>query len=127
MITGIKGAHWLLYSKDPEADRAFFRDVLGLRGVDAGEGWLIFALPPAELAVHPGEGDLVQRYGDHEVLGSVLYLMCDDVQSMTKTLEARGVRCAPISTAEWGFHTLLRLPSGGEIGLYQPTHPCAIE
>jgi catechol 2,3-dioxygenase-like lactoylglutathione lyase family enzyme len=126
MIPGIKGAHWLIYSKDPEADRAFFRDVLGFKGVDAGGGWLIFALPPSELAVHPGEGDFVQRHADHEVLGAVLYLMCDDVRSMIKSLEARGVHCAPVEEAEWGHFTLLRLPSGGEIGLYQPTHPCAV-
>jgi catechol 2,3-dioxygenase-like lactoylglutathione lyase family enzyme len=126
MITGIKGAHWLLYSKDPDADRAFLKDVLGFRDVDAGGGWLIFALPPSELAVHPGEGDFVQRHADHEVLGAVLYLMCDDIRAVTKSLEARGVRCAPIAEAEWGLYTLLRLPSGGEIGLYQPTHPCAI-
>lgn len=126
MIPGITGAHWLLYSKDPEADRAFFRDVLGLKSVDAGGGWLIFALPPSELAVHPGEGDFSQRHAEHELMGAVLYLMCEDIRAAAKSLEARDVRCAPIAEAEWGLYTLLQLPSGGEIGLYQPTHPRAV-
>jgi len=125
MITGINGAHWLIYSKDPEADRAFFRDVLGFRGVDAGGGWLIFALPPSELGVHPGEGEFVQRHTDHELMGALLYLMCDDIRAAIASLEARGVPCAPVDEAEWGLYTLLKLPSGGEIGLYQPSHPRA--
>ncbi len=123
----IHGAHFLLYSKDPDADRAFFREVLEFRGVDAGEGWLIFALPPAELAVHPAEERFVQRHADRDLLGAVLYLMCDDLGSQVKSLEAKSVSCVPIREAPWGKFTTVRLPSGGEIGLYQPTHPTALD
>jgi extradiol dioxygenase family protein len=124
----ITGSHFLVYSKDPNADRAFMRDVLGFKSVDAGHGWLIFGLPPAELAVHPLEdGDeFSQTHADHEMLGIVLYLMCDDVQAAVKSLEARKVTCAPVATAPWGLYTSVRLPSGGSLGLYQPTHPTAI-
>jgi catechol 2,3-dioxygenase-like lactoylglutathione lyase family enzyme len=123
----ITGAHFLLYSKDPEADRLFFRDVLGFRAVDAGEGWLIFALPPAEMGVHPSNGDFVQRHAEHDLVGTVLYLMCDQLRSFIKSLEAKNVRCTEIEEAEWGMKTTIRLPSGGEIGLYQPSHPTALE
>lgn len=126
MLNGISGAHWLIYSKDPESDRAFFRDVLGFPAVDAGGGWLIFALPPTELAVHPGDGAFVQQYAEHDLLGAVLYLMCDDVHAVVKSLHASGVPYATIAEADWGLYTILRLPSGGEIGLYQPTHPRAV-
>jgi catechol 2,3-dioxygenase-like lactoylglutathione lyase family enzyme len=126
MITGINGAHWVLYSTDAEADRTFFRDVLGLRSVDAGGGWLIFALPGTELAVHPGDGSFVQRHGDHALLGGLLYFMCDDVKMASAALEGRGVACSPIENADWGDYTLVRLPSGGQIGLYQPHHPRAV-
>ncbi len=126
MVGGINGAHWLIYSKDPEADRAFFRDVLGFRSVDAGGGWLIFALPPSELGIHPGEGDFVQTHAEHSLMGALLYLMCDDVAAVAKALEAHGVRCRPMAEAEWGRYTLLQLPSGGTIGLYQPSHPRAV-
>jgi catechol 2,3-dioxygenase-like lactoylglutathione lyase family enzyme len=118
----ITGAHFLLYSKDPEADRAFFRDLLGFRAVDLGHGWLIFALPPAELAVHPSDANFVQKHADHDLLGAILYLMCDDLLPLVKSLEAKNVRCAPITEARWGMSTSIQLPSGGEIGLYQPTH-----
>jgi catechol 2,3-dioxygenase-like lactoylglutathione lyase family enzyme len=122
----ITGAHFLLYSKDPEKDRAFFRDQLGLRGVDAGEGWLIFRLPPAELGVHPADANFVQRHADHELLGAVLYLMCDDLSGLVRRLKSKKVRCAPMGEAPWGNYTILQLPSGGKIGLYQPSHPTAI-
>jgi predicted enzyme related to lactoylglutathione lyase len=122
----ITGAHFLLYSQDPEADRAFFRDVLELRFVELGGGWLIFALPPTELAVHPADGDFVQRHADHAMLGTVLYLMCDDLRSTIESLAAKGVRCTEIAEEEWGVRTTVRLPSGGEIGLYQPYHPTAL-
>jgi catechol 2,3-dioxygenase-like lactoylglutathione lyase family enzyme len=122
----ITGAHFLLYSQDPEADRAFFRDVLGFRFVELGGGWLIFALPPTELAVHPSDGDFVQRHADHAMLGTVLYLMCDDLRSIIESLAAKGVRCTEIGEEEWGVRTTVRLPSGGEIGLYQPYHPTAL-
>jgi hypothetical protein len=118
----ITGAHFLLYSEDPEADRAFFSNVLEFRSIDLGEGWLLFALPPAELALHPGSGDFVQMHAEHPMLGAVLYLMCDDLRSMMQSLEGKGVACATPVEADWGISTSLRLPSGGEIGLYQPSH-----
>ncbi len=121
----IIGAHVLLYSKDPEADRLFFRDVLGFPAVDAGGGWLIFALPPAEAALHPLNGGSI-RHADHELLGAVLYLMCDDLRSYVRSLEAKNVKCISIEEAPWGIKTTICLPSGGEIGLYQPTHPTAL-
>ncbi len=113
----ITGAHVLLYSSDAAADRAFFRDVLRFPSVDAGHGWLIFQLPPAEAAVHPNDG------GEK---GAELYLMCDDLQATIKDLVAMNVVCAPLSKENWGMLTSIRLPSGGTIGLYQPTHPTAI-
>jgi len=123
----ITGAHFLAYSTDADADRAFFRDVLGLRSVDAGGGWLIFALPPAEIGVHPAEGNFVQRHADHELMGIVLYLMCSDVAATVADLTARKVPCTPMRAAEWGSFTTLTLPSGGRLGLYQPTHPIACD
>jgi len=123
----ITGAHFLLYSKDPEADRLFFRDVLGFRAVDAGGGWLVFALPPAEMGVHPSNGDFVQRHAEHALCGSVLYLMCDELHSFVESLQAKNVSCTEIGEAEWGLATTIRLPSGGEIGLYQPTHRTALD
>ena len=122
----INGAHFLFYSKDPEADRAFFRDVLQFRFVDAGHGWLIFALPPAEVGVHPGEGDFVQRHAGEALMGAVLYLMCDDLKATVADLKSRGVECSTVEEAPWGSKTTFRLPSGGELGLYQPSHPTAI-
>jgi catechol 2,3-dioxygenase-like lactoylglutathione lyase family enzyme len=109
------GAHVILYSKDAEADRAFLRDVLGLSSVDAGHGWLIFALPPAEAAVHPAE-----ESGRHE-----LYFMCDDLQAEIAALGEKGVQCSEVQRARWGSITHIRLPGGGEVGLYQPKHPLA--
>ena len=123
----ITGAHFLLYSRDADADRQFLRDVLGFRGVDAGDGWLIFALPPAEIAVHPSSENFVQRHAEHELLGAVLYLMCDDLDSSIKALEGKGVPVTEVEQAEWGRKTTIRLPSGGEIGLYQPTHPTPLQ
>jgi catechol 2,3-dioxygenase-like lactoylglutathione lyase family enzyme len=108
----ISGAHMIVYSKDAEADRTFFRDVLGLASVDAGHGWLIFALPPAEVAFHPA-GD----NGRHEI-----YLMCDDVASTISQLDAKGVQCDPVKDQGWGLLTSLALPGGGKLGLYQPRH-----
>jgi catechol 2,3-dioxygenase-like lactoylglutathione lyase family enzyme len=118
----ITGAHVLLYTTDPDADRVFFRDVLGFRSVDAGHGWLIFALPPSELAMHP----IDERQGKDASVEAVLYLMCDDVRETVQSLEAKGVKCTPLHEERWGIRTTLRLPSGGEVGLYQPTHPTAI-
>jgi len=121
----INGAHVLLYSDDPEADRAFFRDVLEFRSVDVGRGWLIFALPPAEAALHPSSGDNRHTHGGRTLLGAVLYLMCDDLHSLVKTLKAKNVSCTEIGEEAWGIKTTIRLPSGGELGLYQPKHQTA--
>jgi catechol 2,3-dioxygenase-like lactoylglutathione lyase family enzyme len=110
----ITGAHAIVYSNDADADRAFFRDVLGFPSVDAGGGWLIFALPPAELAAHPSDAG-----GRHE-----LYLMCDEIESTVAELQAKGVEfTAPVSEAGFGLLTSLKLPGGGELGLYEPRHP----
>ena len=119
----INGAHVLLYSTDAEADRNFLRDVLNLKSVDAGHGWLIFALPPAEAAVHSSEGS--NRGDARAMLGAELYFMCDDLQAAVKMLKGKNVTCAPVSEERWGIKTTLRLPSGGEVGLYQPKHPIA--
>lgn len=123
----ITGTHVLFYSENPEADRAFFRDVLQFPAVDAGEGWLIFALPPAEAGIHPTEDESRhQTHGGRQLLGAVIYLMCDDLQAQIKILEGKKVACSPVESAPWGMKTTLRLPSGGELGLYQPRHPTAI-
>ena len=111
----ISGAHMLIYSTDADADRAFFRDVLGFPAVDAGEGWLIFALPPAEIAVHPAaEND------GHEV-----YLICDDVEAAIEDLKAHNVGCTPVADEGWGLLTHVTLPGDGTLGLYQARHPVA--
>jgi hypothetical protein len=107
----ITGAHTILFSQDADADRAFFRDVLKFEHVDAGGGWLIFALPPAELAVHPGP-DAPQ-----------LYLMCDDIAATTQELGARGVETTAVNDQSWGLLSAIKLPGGGELGLYEPKHP----
>lgn len=108
----IHGAHVILYSKDAEADRNFFRDVLKYPYADAGHGWLIFALPPAEVAVHPGDND------KHE-----LYLMCDDVQALVAEMRTKNVACDAIQELRWGSLTHITLPGGGRVGVYQPKHP----
>lgn len=113
----INGVHALIYAKDADKARAFLRDVVGFRAVDAGHGWLIFALPPAELGVHPAEGE---EY--HE-----LYFMCDDVQKTIEELQSKGVECAPVTNASFGAVTSFDIPGGGKVGLYQPRHPTAIE
>ena len=115
--TMIHGAHIIIYSTDAEADRAFFRDILGLRNVDAGRGWLIFKLPPAEVAFHPDEVN--DRHA--------LYLMCDDLHAEMAALASKGVHCSPVKEERWGSITQLSLPGGGTLGLYQPKHPTAIE
>src|ERR1700720_5048698 len=115
----IDGAHFLLYSKDPEADRAFLRDVLEFRSVDAGRGWLIFALPPAEIAVHPTDEDSARDANDG-VADAALYLMCGDLRSTMKSLKTKRVSFAPVDEAPWGIVTTFALPSGAKIGLYQP-------
>jgi hypothetical protein len=122
----INGVHLLLYSRDPEADRAFFRDVLDFESVDAGGGWLIFALPPAELATHPGDGKFVEKHGDEELSGGVVYLMCDDLCVTMESLQAKGAKTTEIVEARWGITTTIRLPGGGGLGLYQPRHATAL-
>jgi catechol 2,3-dioxygenase-like lactoylglutathione lyase family enzyme len=112
----ISGAHMIVYSKDAEVDRAFFRDVLGFASVDAGHGWLIFAMPPAEAAFHPSDGNDV-----HE-----LYFMCEDLKVEMAALAEKGVRCSDVQEARWGSITKIQLPGGGKVGLYQPKHPTAI-
>jgi catechol 2,3-dioxygenase-like lactoylglutathione lyase family enzyme len=123
----IFGAHFLLYSKDADADRAFFRDVLGFHSVDAGGGWLIFAMPPSEVGIHPIDHEFSFGHAGHPLVGSVLYLMCDDINSTTSSLKTKGVQCSKLETAEWGITTTIPLPSGGRIGLYQPKHPLAVK
>ena len=123
----IFGAHVLLYTKDADADRAFFRDVLGLPHVDAGHGWLIFRLPPAEAAVHPvGEGTASSPEGG-DMAGAHLYLMCHDVEKEVEALSGKGVKCTPLQRERWGIRTQFTLPSGSQVGLYQPLHPTALD
>ncbi len=112
----ISGAHVIVYTKDPEADRTFFRDVLGFHSVDAGHGWLIFALPPGEAAFHPSG-----KNGPHE-----LFFMCDNLKTEMAVLAIKGVTCSAVHEERWGSITRLLLPGGGEIGLYQPKHPTAL-
>ena len=112
----INGAHVIIYSKNPEADRKFFRDILKFSAVDAGHGWLIFALPPAEAAFHPDE-----KNDRHE-----LYFMCDDLKSTMESLQRNNVKLGAVKQERWGILTELTLPGGGRIGLYQPKHPTAI-
>jgi catechol 2,3-dioxygenase-like lactoylglutathione lyase family enzyme len=118
----ITGAHVLLFSADADADRAFVRDVLGFRSVDVGHGWLIFALPPSEMAVHPADSPAESS----SEIGASLYLMCADVNVFIKSMEGRKVTCSPVVTERWGLRTSIQLPSGATLGVYQPTHPTAI-
>jgi catechol 2,3-dioxygenase-like lactoylglutathione lyase family enzyme len=112
----INGVHALLYAKDADRTRAFLRDVLGLPHVDAGGGWLIFALPPAELGVHPEEGELHHQ----------LYFMCDNAAATVAELAAKGVRCSEVKDQGWGLVTSVEVPGAGSIGIYQPKHPTAV-
>lgn len=111
----ILGAHMIVYSTDAEADRAFFRDVLEFPSVDAGDGWLIFALPPSEIACHPASAN-----GKHEI-----YLTTDDVAAAVQRLHDQHVDCEPVTDQGWGLLTYLKLPGGGNLGLYEPRHPVA--
>jgi hypothetical protein len=108
----IIGGHSIIYSKNPEADRAFLRDVLELTHVDVGGGWLIFGLPPAEVAVHPGEKNDVHEF----------YLMVDDVEGFIAKMKTRKVACGPVHNQGWGMLTQVTLPGGGKLGVYQPRH-----
>ncbi len=108
----INGAHLIVYSKEPAADRAFFQDVLGLGHVDVGDGWLIFGLPPAEVAVHPSK-----KNGVHE-----LYLMCEDVNAFVKAMKKQKLACDAVVDQGWGLLTSVTLPGGGKLGVYEPRH-----
>lgn len=110
----INGVHAVLFTRDADALRAFLRDVLELPSVDAGGGWPIFGLPPAELAAHPSD----------EAGAGELYLMCDDIEATVADLAAKGVELSgPVRDEGWGLVTAITLPGGGELGLYEPRHP----
>jgi hypothetical protein len=108
----ITGSHSIVYSKNPVADRAFLRDVLKFPSVDVGEGWLIFGLPPSEVAVHPSEENDVHEF----------YLMCDDVERFVAEMKTHGIACTPVANRGWGMLTEVKLPGGGKLGVYQPRH-----
>jgi hypothetical protein len=108
----IVGAHSILYSKNAAADRAFLKDVLGFPSVDVGDGWLIFGLPPSEVAVHPSEKNDVHEF----------YLMTDDVEKLVADLTRRRIKCGPVQNQGWGLLTQVTLPGGGKLGIYQPRH-----
>lgn len=122
----IQGVHLLLYSRNAEADRAFLRDVLGLASVDAGHGWLIFALPPAEIAVHPADGNIVQNVPQEDHARSEIYLMCEDLAGTMASFNAKGAATTEPKNERWGTVTTVRLPSGASLGLYQPRHATAL-
>lgn len=111
-MTAINGAHVVIYSTNPGADRALLRDVFKFPHVDAGEGWLIFALPPAEVAVHPSDQNDIHEF----------YLMCDDVEALTADLRRRKIACTPVQDLSWGRLTHISLPGGGKLGVYEPRH-----
>ena len=106
------GAHSIIYSTSPEADRAFLRDVLELPNIDVGGGWLIFGLPPAEVAVHPSNKNNVHEF----------YLMCDNVKALIAEMNKRNIACSPVQKQDWGLLTQVSLPGGGKLGIYQPRH-----
>ncbi|MBV7331429.1 extradiol dioxygenase [Chloroflexi bacterium TSY] len=108
----INGAHSIIYSTNPEADRAFLRDVFKMPYVDVGEGWLIFGLPPAEIAVHPSDQNNIQEF----------YLMCEDLETLIAKLQEFDIETTPIQDEGWGFLTQVTLPGGGKLGVYQPRH-----
>ena len=108
----IIGAHSIIYSKSPDADRAFLRDVVKLSHVDVGHGWLIFGLPPAEVAVHPSDNNNVHEF----------YLMCDNVAAFVESMKKHDVRCEEVMNLGWGLLTHVTLPGGGKLGVYQPRH-----
>ena len=109
----ITGAHAIIYSRNAEADRRFLRDILKFPHVDVGHGWLIFALPPAEVAVHPSDEN-----DRHE-----LYLMCDDIRTVARSLQEHSIECSALHQEPWGILTHVSLPGGGRLGIYQPSHP----
>jgi hypothetical protein len=122
MVTGL---HVLVYSTDPDADQDVLQRILKCRSVPAEPGRIIIALPPAEVATHLGDGGFTQVHADRELLGAVLYLMCDDLDAAIRELREDGVACSDPEDTEFGPKTTIVLPSGGEIGLYQPSHETA--
>jgi hypothetical protein len=108
----IIGAHTIIFSTNPEADRAFLRDVLHLPYVDSGDGWLIFKSPPSEIALHPSKRNNVHT----------IYLMCDNIQAFMEEMKQLNIRCENVIEAEWGLLTNITLPGGGKLGVYQPRH-----
>jgi hypothetical protein len=108
----ISGSHSIIYSKDAEADRAFLRDILGLPHVDVGDGWLIFALPPSEIAIHPAEKNDLHEF----------FFICDDVEALVESLAEREVTCTAPVDRGWGILTQVTLPGGGKVSMYQPRH-----
>lgn len=108
----INGAHSIIYSKNPDSDRAFLRDVLKLTHIDVGDGWLIFGLPPSEVAVHPSDKNNVHEF----------YLMCDNVDTFVEEMRKHKVACSPVRSLGWGLLTHITLPGGGQLGVYQPRH-----
>ena len=117
------GAHCLIYTADPDADRDFFRDILKFPFVDTGGNWLIFKMPPSEMALHPlDEGDS----GEPGIMRTELYFMCEDLDKTIAELSAKGIECAEVAEERWGKRTSIVLPSGGKVGLYQPYHEMAI-
>ncbi len=112
MRTIISGVHSIIYSSNPEADKIFFKDILKLPNVDIGHGWLIFALPPSEIAVHPSNGNVM-----HEI-----YLMCDDINLFVEEMSVHKVICSAIENQRWGLLVYLTLPGGSKLGVYEPRH-----
>ncbi len=121
----IHGVHLLLASSNPEADRAFFRDVLNFPHVDAGEGWLIFALPPTEMGIHPAEKNLTNAHAGRDLAAATVYLMCDDLHGTLDSLSSKGIEHTEIQQAGWGVVSSIPLPGGASLGLYQPRHRLA--
>ncbi|HEX8816896.1 MAG TPA: extradiol dioxygenase [Terriglobales bacterium] len=122
----IIGTHIVMYSKQAEADRAFFRDILKLHTVDVGHGWLIFRLPPAEAACHPIDQG-AQEANEEKHMAADLYFLCDDLHATIADLQANKIACTAVDEQRWGLRTSIVLPSGARIGLYQPKHQLAIE
>jgi hypothetical protein len=123
----VNGAHFLVYSTDPASDQAALADLLASVAVAAGDERLIFALPPSEIATHGGAAHFTQRHAGRDLLGAIVYLMCDNVDATIEQLKTKGLRHTGIAKTEFGIKTSIVLPSGGEIGLYQPSHETAID
>src|SRR5271169_3457810 len=121
----MQGSHILLFSTDVDADRDFFRDVLKFKNVDTGGGWLIFKLPPSEIALHPGSARKKKGHLNETLMNCEFYFICKDLAKVMKKLKAAKVKCSPARNEGWGIRTTVQLPSGGKIGLYQPMHKSA--